>query len=438
MASLSTLVSVVFFFVARSFGCLESQFGDLCTSSPLRRGWAQLDGILQRPLSSGALQSPLNEDPIPAASPSSPWSYTGDCAQELGDESPTCVYANRSFANGRGISIITTPERAAYIAKTPAFLDSSILSHVNDYSSPPYEERELPGRGRGLIANKTLRRGDVIFSSTPILILDSDSFEFEQDSVQEGQRYAAVVNLPSKTEMLFWGLYGQLWQDPITDRVNTNSFAADIDDENFSVVFPEIAVCCTSLTRDTRLLTKRQRLNHDCRPNAEYYFNSRTLTQDVVASTTIHPGTEITISYIDVSQPRDKRVSQLANWGINCSCHACTRSATLTAASDARLAQISELDRNLSREIARPELPEKLLSLYKEEGLFGFLGAAYRFAALSYCAEGQRSQAVKYAQMAFDSALSDNALNLDQALHMKRLAQRPEEQMCWQFRQRFE
>ncbi|PHH81042.1 hypothetical protein CDD80_4346 [Ophiocordyceps camponoti-rufipedis] len=369
---------------------------------------------MQRPFGGIASQMPLNVEAVTTDHTS--WTYVGNCAEDPGDEEPTCVFANSSFANGRGISVITSPRIAEIIAKSPAFLDASVLSDVNQYDSPPFEVRELPGRGKGLIANKTIHRGDRIFLSTPILMLGADSFEFNDDSVEEEQRYHAVTKLPSKTEMLFWALYGQMWKDPISDRVNTNSFGADIDDENFSIVFPEIS-----------------RLNHDCRPNAEYYFNANTLTQSVVATTTITPGMEITISYIDVSQPRDKRLSQLRNWGIECSCKACTQSSTLVEASDARLAQIAELDRNLSSAIAPPEVPEKLVKLYNEEGLFGFLGAAYRFAALSYCAQGKRSQAVEYAQMAFDSALSDNALNLNQAEYMKRLAQQPEKQRCWRF-----
>jgi len=40
------------------------------------------------------------------------------------------------------------------------------------------------------------------------------------------------------------------------------------------------------------------RLNHDCRPNCDYYFDHDTLTHTVRATRDIHPGEELTITYI--------------------------------------------------------------------------------------------------------------------------------------------
>lgn len=40
------------------------------------------------------------------------------------------------------------------------------------------------------------------------------------------------------------------------------------------------------------------RINHDCRPNADYYFDPESLTQYVHALRPIVEGEEITITYI--------------------------------------------------------------------------------------------------------------------------------------------
>ena len=41
------------------------------------------------------------------------------------------------------------------------------------------------------------------------------------------------------------------------------------------------------------------RMNHDCRPNADYHFDPTTMTQYVHAIRPIAKGEEITISYIE-------------------------------------------------------------------------------------------------------------------------------------------
>jgi SET domain-containing protein len=40
-------------------------------------------------------------------------------------------------------------------------------------------------------------------------------------------------------------------------------------------------------------------MNHDCRPNADYYFDPETLAQHIHAIRPIAAGEEITISYIE-------------------------------------------------------------------------------------------------------------------------------------------
>lgn len=48
-------------------------------------------------------------------------------------------------------------------------------------------------------------------------------------------------------------------------------------------------------------LTSRlvSRLNHDCRPNADYHWDPETLTQHIHAVRPIAAGEEITVSYME-------------------------------------------------------------------------------------------------------------------------------------------
>jgi SET domain-containing protein len=40
-------------------------------------------------------------------------------------------------------------------------------------------------------------------------------------------------------------------------------------------------------------------MNHDCRPNIDYIFDPKTLTQHATAVRDIMPGEELTLSYIE-------------------------------------------------------------------------------------------------------------------------------------------
>lgn len=50
----------------------------------------------------------------------------------------------------------------------------------------------------------------------------------------------------------------------------------------------------TVLTRDAV-----SRFNHDCRPNADYWFDPQTLVQHVYATRNIYPGEELSLSYME-------------------------------------------------------------------------------------------------------------------------------------------
>ncbi|KAK2043001.1 MYND finger [Colletotrichum somersetense] len=62
-------------------------------------------------------------------------------------------------------------------------------------------------------------------------------------------------------------------------------------------------------------------INHSCVPNALVQFGGRTAT--LRATSTITPGSEIEISYIDQTQPKSKRQHELNLYHFECSCRKC-------------------------------------------------------------------------------------------------------------------
>jgi hypothetical protein len=60
---------------------------------------------------------------------------------------------------------------------------------------------------------------------------------------------------------------------------------------------------------------------------------------------------------------------------------------------------------------ASPAMAEKLLQMYKDEGLDGFVDIPYGFTALSYNAVGEIEEAKKYALLARESVLLKDGKN---------------------------
>lgn len=183
-------------------------------------------------------------DSVFVTNSSSPWTSQSDCRNNT---ETFCAFSSSSFARGRGISILTTPDRIESLQQLPAFADAEALLGINEQLSPAFEERELPGRGRGLIANTTLHRGDRIFAHTPILMLDGESFgDLEKEEWLELE-HAAVNNLPLETRTLFSALYGRPVTDPVSDRIDTNAFVLELNEVTYYAVFPETAVSAQSM-----------------------------------------------------------------------------------------------------------------------------------------------------------------------------------------------
>ena len=353
-----------------------------------------------------------------------PWTFWPECFANENTSEPFCLFSDQDFANGRGIFVVTTKPLAYAMRYKDAFTKpETALDRSNKYDNPSFYQHDFPGKGRGLVANKTLHPGDQIFASTPILITDPDLHE-----LSERERLAllhrGIETLPAATQTLFWSLMGRSGgdDDEVDDRITTNNFELDIDDVSQSGLFPEIAM-----------------MNHDCRPNAAYFFDEQTMTHFVHATRPIHPGEEITITYINGEAYRHSRIKDLLkNWGFQCACSACTAHPALVTESDARMTQIATimdvLNDYTDKSHATPEMAELLISLYKQERLEASLGTAYQYAAEVYSSYGMRWEAIKYAKLSVEMNMLDKGWADKEVATMHKMAAAPELSWSWKKR----
>jgi hypothetical protein len=250
----------------------------------------------------------------------------------------------------------------------------------------------IPGKGRGVIANATLNRGDRLQAYTPILLFQDDMMQFMKPGDQQLLIKLAVDRLPRETQAIFNALHNHFPGNPYLSRIQTNAFKAYAGSakDHFWAMIPEAA-----------------RYNHDCRPNSAYFFDSESLTHRIHAVRKINPGEEITVTYTPAGMKHaDRQAFIKREWGFDCTCSKCTASKSLIAISDYRLDLMKELEVQLNDispdRIASPATAETLVSMYEQENLAGQIGDAYMYAAMEYAYLGDRHSMQKWATMALE------------------------------------
>ncbi|KAI1337883.1 hypothetical protein F5Y15DRAFT_425587 [Xylariaceae sp. FL0016] len=389
----------------------------------------------------GALEESkaVSSEPYDASPVSSAFPIASPCARN--GTTSYCVYSDPSFADHRGISFLTTSTQAQRLARSSIFRKPSLHADVPDLnaaSSPRWAVRAVPGKGMGLFATQRLELGDRVMSATPSIMIDYSVYESLGPGAIHELQAAAIGALPAAHRAAFMELSTHDGAASHIERVEkimlTNAFdlaeAGDDQEEeeegpNWFTVFPHIS-----------------RLNHDCRPNADYYFDPVTLTQNIHATRSILPGEEITVSYINTLQPREARRERIERtWHFLCACSLCTAPRHQTAASDARIAQIAELTAHLrdsssssASSSPSPQMAELLVSLYEQERLWGSIHEAYAQAAVAYSAVGEAWMAVKYARLAVQRGLAAKGPRDGEVGDMEGLAEDPGGHWSWGIR----
>lgn len=188
-----------------------------------------------------------------------------------------------------------------------------------------YTVQDIPGKGKGLAADKVIRRGTELLNGKSAFFLTfgsvmargiqavlSDKVRALEPSVK-AKFVALGDDLPNAPEILKWVyIFGE------------NATSARNGDER--LIFLDFC-----------------RLNHACDANSQHFVNNlRTMT--VRALKTIQPGEEITICYIlDVGNRAQRQAFLIEGFGFIYTCHLCSLDHIASRASDVRLEAIARL-----------------------------------------------------------------------------------------------
>ncbi|KAF4778141.1 hypothetical protein HER10_EVM0000420 [Colletotrichum scovillei] len=337
-----------------------------------------------------------------------------------------CAYSRPSFANGRGIVLVSTAYNAEEASHLAAFAKESIKGEGD---SELFRVVEMPGKGLGVIANQHIRRGQRIMAHPPAVVVHR---RFVDDIDLENQYRlldVAAGKLPRDTRKTFMAQMGQSREHQSTghkvhDIMHTNSFelGLGIRDGHHFGNYPEVS-----------------RYNHDCRPNVAFYIDDSDMRHYTHAIKDIQPGEELTISYVDSLSSRAVRQDRAQrNWGFGCTCQQCSLSEAFIRSSDQRLGKMWQIEQQMSHwngAKVDEEMIEELISLYRQEQLDQSHGSdAFRLAALNYNSLGMEKEALEYAKLAEEQFMLEKGPRAKQVQDMRDLMQDPKEHYSWRQR----
>ncbi|KAI0804252.1 hypothetical protein GGR55DRAFT_698915 [Xylaria sp. FL0064] len=334
--------------------------------------------------------SPIDENTGPEPIDWSPWTHQPDCVNAEKDPSlKYCVYSNSQHGS-QGISIITKPKTAADSAN---MLNEEFPGGHNIHSNmPSYKIVDIPPKGKGVVATRNISRAEAIMSDWASVVLDLSFPKAMKQQVGHQFLHLAAEQLSDPGKVLALGRSSTKAVDIMEDILGTNAFSYTLGDDSHMALYPEVA-----------------RINHACKPNAFVRFSPTSFDVKVVAFRDIEAGEEITISYIPLNHPREKRQRDLRRWGFECKCSLCTASKTEIAASDYRREKIASLQEKIMTAIgeldgtAAVRATYEILALVQAEDIPTMVASQYEILARLFWKAGDTETATKYAQQSLDT-----------------------------------
>lgn len=140
-----------------------------------------------------------------------------------------CVYTDTQFSEGRGISIITTADALHSSAAAQRSQTRGGNEAVVKIAVDAFETMEIAGKGIGLAARRPLKRGELIVSESPPLIVHLGTQEDMSEEMRLEMQRAAVAALPPATKAQVLELMANDEQDAIEARLQVNAFAIPLN-----------------------------------------------------------------------------------------------------------------------------------------------------------------------------------------------------------------
>jgi len=191
---------------------------------------------------------------------------------------------------------------------------------------------DIPGKGRGLVASKDLKMGDLLFVDTAVIILDSPE-GILTPSVAKSLK-EQIGNMSKEQKTLFYNLKPGQTEDVMLDHIGARERCR----EEARIFFNNCLVIGSGPYSDTKksCFLVHPILNHSCAPNAfagrmtqlSRRYKEPKLRMEVRAVMDIGKGEEVTICYLSAlpstQYQADMRKTLLEEYNFDCRCEVCT------------------------------------------------------------------------------------------------------------------
>jgi hypothetical protein len=158
-----------------------------------------------------------------------------------------CIYTYITPDGQAGVSLVAQPEKAAFaaaiLASNPGPWGTTAPYH-NAVSAGKkwYDVKDLPGKGKGLVATRTIPAGMVIVDEFPHLIGFASGAPGIAREANPEMLHLALYRLPLSHHDTIDALARTTGGEELEDAFRTNSYGVNIDGMEVSAIFPEIAV----------------------------------------------------------------------------------------------------------------------------------------------------------------------------------------------------
>lgn len=160
-----------------------------------------------------------------------------------------CIYSAPSFRSG--LSIVTSSAHAANLVGMGS-LDDLVAPHaplhlfspgpVENEDGPAYEVREIPGKGKGVLATRVVRKGEVFMIDYPAVLVEGGLMEEMNAPSRKGVLRGAVGGLGEVGKEGVMGLARSSGGDELLDLFVTNGCGVEGFGVSYTGLFPEVAV----------------------------------------------------------------------------------------------------------------------------------------------------------------------------------------------------
>lgn len=178
------------------------------------------------------------------------WSFPPRCTRQTGenDGAPRldCLFTAADFRNGHGLSLVTAATTASHLISLGAFADwpSSPAAVQHDGLGPAYEIVPVEGRGKGVVARRRIRRGEIVMVDVPAVLIGTAFLVDTKPHHRRRLLKQAINQLPEETRTRVYALYRSDSQYEVDAILGPNSHTVILAGQETHVgLFPAAAVC---------------------------------------------------------------------------------------------------------------------------------------------------------------------------------------------------